>query len=194
MKHDFWPQFRQYINGKEVGHRFRRPDFLLFANLHYTPHGTVDTNRNLLVRAGFLKIVARGTYEVINKIPNGTTTTELHELAYGDKLMYLEKVVKRKEREKIAAAREALLLELKTKNAAIILEARAKSCLDCNLPLPDYVKVFSYTQPQDKYQGISAFMSAPTEKLLAELTKCDLICLNCHMIRLHNDKHSVYEK
>src|SRR5229473_1897940 len=96
---DFWPQFRTYVNNKEIGHKFKRSDFLLFANLHDTPHGTVDTNRNLLVRAGFLKIVGRGTYEVLSKVPNGTTTTELHELAYGSKLVYLEKVVTRKERE-----------------------------------------------------------------------------------------------
>lgn len=190
MRNDFWPQFREYVNSKEVGHKFRRPEFLLFANAHDTPHGTVDTNRNLLVRSGFLKIVGRGTYEVQGRIPNGTTTTELHELAYGSKLTYLEKVVARKHREKVQAEREAFMLELKTKNAAIVLEARAKPCLDCNLPLPDYVKVFSYRQPQDKYQGISAFISAPTEKLLAELTKCDLICLNCNATRIHNDKHS----
>lgn len=191
---EFWSQLREYVNKKEIGATFARTDLLLFANLKDTPHGTLDTFRNQLVRAGFLKIIGRGKYELINKIPLGTTTTELSALATGDRLRYLEKVVSRKEREKRIAAEEAALLELQTKNTVIVVEARSKPCLDCNLPLPDYVKIFSYRQSQTKYQRISNLVSSPTEKLLYELAKCDLICLNCHTIRLHNDKHSVYEK
>src|SRR5258708_22074791 len=123
---DFWPKFRAYVNEKEVGKRFTRTDFLLFANLQDTPHGTVDTNRNLLVRGGFLKIVGRGLYELVNKIPGGTTTTELHELAYGDRLKYLEKVVKRKELEQVAAERDGKLIEHKTGNVVSVLEIREK--------------------------------------------------------------------
>jgi hypothetical protein len=188
---NFWPQLREYINKKEIGSTFVRTDLLLFANLKDTPHGTLDTFRNQLVRAGFLKIVGRGRYELVNRIPGGTTTTELSSLATGDRLKYLERVVSRKEREKRIAAEEAALLELQTKNTAIVVEARSRPCLDCNLSLPDYVKIFSYRQQQTKYQRISNLISSPTEKLLIELAKCDLICLNCHTIRLYNDKHSV---
>ena len=194
MSNDFWPKLRDHINSRELGFKFYRRDLLAFGRLHDSTNGTVDTDRNLMVRAGFLKIVGRGTYELVNKIPVGTTTPELTQLAYGSKLVYLEKVVARKQREKDRAAEEARLLELQTVNGAILTEARAKPCLDCNLPLPDYVKIFSYRQQQTHYRSIPSLISSPTEKLLAELAKCDLICLNCHTIRLHNDKHSVYEK
>ena len=58
----------------------------------------------------------------------------------------------------------------------------------------DYVKVFSYRQPQSKYQLFSQLISDSTERLQEELAKCDLICLNCHAVRLHEGKHSIYKE
>ena len=186
-----WPALREYINSKELGFKFTRAEFRVLANTKRFNMNSIDGFRNQLVRAGFFKLAGRGTYEFTQRIPPGTTTSELHQLAYGSKLVYLEKVVARKERERIRAEEEARLLELQRVNTAILVEARSKPCLDCNLPLPDYVKVFSY-RFETKYQAISQLISSATEKLRIELDKCDLICLNCHAIRLHDGKHSVY--
>jgi len=189
-----WTYFREFINTKEIGHRFKRSDFKIISNVKKFNMGTLDTFRNMLVRAGFFTIVDRGTYELKNKIPAGTTTTELYSLAFGSKLEYLEKVVGRKERERRQAEEQARLLELQRVNTAILTEARSKPCKDCNLPLSDFVKIFSYRQPQTKYYAFTQFTLAPTEKLQNELEKCDLICLNCHAIRVHDGLHSVYQE
>lgn len=189
-----WAAFREYVNGKELGFNFKRSDLLVLARTKHIQTSSMDNFRNLMVRAGFFKIIARGTYEFVNKIPVGTTTSEMHTLAYGSKLVYLEKVVARKERERRQAEEDARLLELQRVNTAILIEARSKPCMDCNLPLPDYVKIFSYRYPQDKYHAMSQMISVATSRLRTELGKCDLICLNCHAVRLHEGKHSVYSE
>src|SRR5690349_17252028 len=107
-----WAAFRDFVNGKELGFQFKRSDIITFGRLRHVQVSSMDNFRNLMVRAGFFKIVARGTYELVNKIPVGTTTSEMHTLAYGSKLVYLEKVVARKERERRQAEEQARLLEL----------------------------------------------------------------------------------
>lgn len=189
-----WQYFRDYINSKELGHRFKRADFRTIANVKNFNMGTLDTLRNLLVRGGFFEIVDRGTYEFKNRIPAGTTTTELYSLAFGTKLEYLEKVVTRKERERRYAEDQARLLELQKVNIAIITEARSKPCKDCNQPLPDFVKIFSYRQPQKRYYAFTELTFSPTEKVQDEIEKCDIICLNCHAIRVHKGLHSFYKE
>ena len=95
-----WSRVRDFINTKEVGHIFARKELILLASLSGITTSTVDTIRNALIRAGFLKWVGRGRYELVNKIPIGTTLTEIVALAFGTNLDYLEKVTARKEREK----------------------------------------------------------------------------------------------
>lgn len=192
--HNGWSTFREYINAHDLGFKFQRKEFKVFSNAKRIKMSTVDNFRNMMVRSGFLKLAGRGVYEFANKVPVGTTTSELHTLAYGSKLVYLEKVVARKERERRQAEEEARLLELQRVNTTLLTEARSKPCLDCKLPLPNFVKIFSYRQPQAKYHHISQMISVETDKLLNELSKCDLICLNCHAIRVHEGKHSVYQE
>lgn len=184
----------QYISKKDVGYVFRRKDFVALGDTINIAPGSMSMYSNVLRSAGFLRTVEPGKYEYIQKLPVNTTSREVSLLAKGDRLRYLEVVTKRKENERIQAEEQARLLELTRINTAILISVRNNPCKDCNLPLPDYVKIFSYRQPQTKYHHLSQMITLPTDKLRSELDKCDLICLNCHAIRLHDGKHSVYNE
>ena len=95
-----WAKVRDFINGKEIGHIFARKELILLGNLNQLASSSIDMIRNTLVRSGFFKIVDRGRYEFMTKIPSGSTLSELKTLAFKTKLEYLEQVVGRKEREK----------------------------------------------------------------------------------------------
>ena len=94
-----WSGVRDFINSKEVGHIFTRKELILLGNLNELRPSTIDTMRNTMIRSGFLKWLGRGKYELVNKIPIGSTLAELTALAFGSNLIYMEKVLARKERE-----------------------------------------------------------------------------------------------
>jgi hypothetical protein len=179
----FWPKFREFINKRDIGGVFTRTEYKLFANLNDTPHGTADFHRNALVRAGFLKIVGRGRYELVNKIPAGTTTTELKELVIGDRLRYLEKVVARKEREKRIAEEKIRVAQLTETNTRIVGELLSRPCLDCKRSYPRPAMIFSYREAPRRYRALSKLILRETRDFVDELEKCDVVCFNCHLIR-----------
>jgi len=94
-----WALVRDYVNSKEIGYQYTRKDLILFGKLSGICSGTMDTERNQLMRGGYLKYISRGRYELVRKLPEGLTTTELWLLKKGDTLQYLEKVSARKERQ-----------------------------------------------------------------------------------------------
>jgi len=100
MRTNSWPLIRDFINGKEIGHIFTRKELLLLASLRGIRSTTMDTERNALIKSNFLKWVSRGRYELIRKMPEGITLSEVITIAFGTNLDYLEKVSARKERER----------------------------------------------------------------------------------------------
>ena len=93
-----WALVRNYINSKEVGYIFTRKE--LISSISEVQATTIDCERRLLVVTKFIEHIGRGKYQLVKKIPEGMTTTEILLLIQGDTLQYLEKVSARKERQK----------------------------------------------------------------------------------------------
>ena len=178
-----WQQFASFINGYEVGTILSRQQFLAWAHIHELAEGSVDGYRNQLVHTGYLRLGKRGTYELVNKIPVGTTTTEIQMLLSGDRLQYLEKVVARKEKAQHDAERKAKHDALVATNQRIVSEAKSRSCLDCKRSFPTAVMQFSYRQVPRWHRTLFKLILNDTHNLVDEIGMCDVICMNCHIIR-----------
>lgn len=44
---------------------------------------------------------------------------------------------------------------------------------------------FDHRNPATKKANVARLKHKSTEGMLAEITKCDLVCANCHRIRTH---------
>lgn len=76
------------------------------------------------------------------------------------------------------------------KRRDLINEIKSGACSDCGQRFPWYVMQFDHRNSSDKKFAISrAIKSRSTEAVLEEITKCDLVCANCHAIRTHGEKH-----
>ena len=63
-----------------------------------------------------------------------------------------------------------------------------KPCMDCSIAHPYYVLDFDHRDPSHKVNSVSALARVSTEKMLAEIAKCDLVCSNCHRERTRGKK------
>jgi hypothetical protein len=63
---------------------------------------------------------------------------------------------------------------------------RMSPCTDCDRYFPSQAMDFDHVRGE-KLHEISTLMRnrSPIEKLLTELDKCDLVCVNCHRIRTY---------
>lgn len=61
-------------------------------------------------------------------------------------------------------------------------------CTDCNQSFPPYVMDFDHLDSNRKIDGVSKITRSglSKEKILIEISKCDVVCSNCHRIRTHN--------
>lgn len=84
------------------------------------------------------------------------------------------KAVVRKRNKKYLDATKAWIRELKESNP----------CLDCGISYPWYVMDFDHVTGK-KSGNISKMVatSVAKEKLLEEISKCELVCANCHRER-----------
>ena len=181
-----WQKLIKFMCTKEVGHVFKRQDLLVWANCNGLSKNTIDMYRNQLVHAGVWKRIHSGTYELQSKLPENTTTTELYHLYKGDRLKYLEKVVSRKEREQEIAIKEERETKLTETNERIVGELISRPCLDCKGSFPKRAMVFSYRQVPRWRRTLSKLILKETQYFVGELEKCDVICMNCHLIRDNN--------
>lgn len=72
----------------------------------------------------------------------------------------------------------------------ILLEAKSAPCTDCGVSYPPYVMQFDHLDSATKKFNISEVaLLLPSESVLrAELTKCELVCANCHAERTYQRK------
>ncbi len=70
---------------------------------------------------------------------------------------------------------------------ALIDELKSVPCADCGVEYPPYVMDFDHRDPNTKLFRVSSRTHHSTEKLCAEIAKCDVVCSNCHRIRTHNE-------
>lgn len=57
------------------------------------------------------------------------------------------------------------------------------ACHDCNVVYPSYVFQFHHLDPSQKDVNPSHAMAHGEEKMWRELSKCVMLCANCHIIR-----------
>ena len=67
-------------------------------------------------------------------------------------------------------------------------DIRRRPCADCGQTFPPWVMDFDHRDPKMKSFSLAAghALLKPRDALLAEITKCDIVCANCHAIRTYN--------
>ena len=69
---------------------------------------------------------------------------------------------------------------------ALIRELKKKPCADCKVEYPYYVMDFDHRPGEEKVMDVSQIASfGSKKKILEEISKCDVVCANCHRIRGH---------
>lgn len=63
-----------------------------------------------------------------------------------------------------------------------VREAKNKPCADCKKRYPYYVMSFDHRENK-KFNVAQAVRRTSLPKLLEEIKKCDVVCMNCHQIR-----------
>jgi hypothetical protein len=66
------------------------------------------------------------------------------------------------------------------------LAMKQSPCADCRMTFIPWVMEFDHIDPDNKISDVSRLRVAPTELLLEEIAKCDVVCANCHRIREYN--------
>lgn len=68
------------------------------------------------------------------------------------------------------------------------IEALGGKCMRCRKSYPDAVFDFHHRDPSDKYRDPSGMIENNSIKIIAiEVSKCDLLCANCHRIEHHGE-------
>jgi hypothetical protein len=82
---------------------------------------------------------------------------------------------------------QALIYTRKYRNklTSFIIEIKSEPCIDCHKSFHYCVMDFDHKNPEIKINSISRMISNCTsvENLKKEISKCDLVCANCHRIR-----------
>ena len=75
--------------------------------------------------------------------------------------------------------------KLKARNRSIVHAIKEHAtCADCNIGFPYYQMDFHHVSGV-KVNKVSAMVSESSEKLLEEISKCIILCKNCHATRHH---------
>jgi hypothetical protein len=71
---------------------------------------------------------------------------------------------------------------------AIIVAAKQRPCQDCGGEFHPWVMEFDHRDGTAKIAAVGDLIShgCTDEKLLNEISKCDVVCANCHRLRTYN--------
>jgi hypothetical protein len=67
-------------------------------------------------------------------------------------------------------------------------------CNKCNGEFPDYVFEFHHLNPDEKEKTPAQLFMLSDDNIEKELSKCILVCSNCHKIIHHEDGYKAHEK
>lgn len=74
-------------------------------------------------------------------------------------------------------------------------DLRSVPCLDCGSSFPPWAMEFDHRDPATKSQGVTRMVGrASTQRILAEVAKCDVVCANCHRMRTFRRRGRVYSE
>ena len=74
------------------------------------------------------------------------------------------------------------------KKRSMVQAFKYKPCMDCGIQYPPYVMDFDHRDPSQKKFTIATIGRHTIAELLDEISKCDVVCSNCHRIREHDRK------
>jgi hypothetical protein len=93
-----------------------------------------------------------------------------------DKAWYL------KHRDLLRSKHRRFSKEFRAKRKKFVDDLKNNPCKDCNNKFPSYVMQFDHLKDK-KFEISRALTSYSIEEILKEISKCDLVCANCHAIR-----------
>lgn len=70
-------------------------------------------------------------------------------------------------------------------NAALLNELRDVPCEDCRTRFPPCVMQFDHRDPSTKNYEVTRIIARARSVILAEVAKCDIVCVNCHRKRTY---------
>lgn len=68
----------------------------------------------------------------------------------------------------------------------IVRSAKSQPCTDCGNSYPYYVMQFDHLPDFEKAFNVSQFYKKTVEDIRSEISKCEIVCANCHAIRTHD--------
>jgi hypothetical protein len=69
------------------------------------------------------------------------------------------------------------------KTYRLVLELKDKPCMDCGIKFPACAMDFDHIRGKKSFSLNSMYSE---KRILEEVSKCDLVCANCHRIRTAN--------
>jgi len=81
-----------------------------------------------------------------------------------------------------ARAKELRQCSIK-KRKAIVAALRNQPCADCGVQYPSYIMEFDHRNPTAKSFTLAGANRRSIEDIMLELSKCDVVCANCHRAR-----------
>lgn len=66
------------------------------------------------------------------------------------------------------------------RNRKVIVEALLSGCVDCGIK---DIRVLEFDHLEHKYKGVAQMRDHSLEKVKKEISKCEVVCANCHNIR-----------
>lgn len=89
--------------------------------------------------------------------------------------------------ERNAKARRKSIREYKKSLAALISSLKDKPCCDCGGRFKPWQMDFDHLGKIPKYMNVSRLATSGVgrRRILEEISKCDLVCANCHRDRTH---------
>jgi len=81
------------------------------------------------------------------------------------------------------AGERARARKYRAANKTLLNRLKSAPCSDCAGSFPPVCMDFDHRPETKKIKAVSLLMSCRTERVLAEIAKCDLVCANCHRIR-----------
>lgn len=78
----------------------------------------------------------------------------------------------------------------------LVVKVKDRPCMDCGNSYHPCVMDFDHRVPQEKVANISRLVALPSsvEKLQREMSKCDVVCANCHRMREWERTHRLTGK
>jgi hypothetical protein len=97
-----------------------------------------------------------------------------------DEILAQNKLRERENRDRYRAGRNVLRAE---KRDYIRRLKEENPCMDCGNHFPYYCMQYDHRDPSDKTKKVSGLASCSYDKINEEISKCDLVCANCHARR-----------